>query len=547
MADTSGIQAALPQNSSSLSVMNPLDVMVKLQGLQNSQMQNKLYQQQLLNEQQSLENAKLTNRIGTQGLNTTMQSRARTIMFDLSNRADSDLAGGGLFKQALDDELLAGTIDQNTHDRSIQQIDRVTANGGDKNGALYRPMLNSAFASTMSPSEQVEFLRGKVKQTTLPGGQSQDVLVPGLGAGPGAQTTNVGTPYGGGISPEAGTDIVTLKAPDGTTRQFTKDQMNRLNLQGQGWTVVPQGSGTTIVPPGAVGGGAPLGAPGQPAAAPAAQPGTVAPVPSNAPPPVGGPNQAPAAKNTAGGPGDLLGKPIPSEGQVALANASRTKDMADLGQLTSRNWNDQQYNIQTVLKMANARDKNGNPIIDTGVGTEGKNLVAQMINNLNPSVAAFLGVDANKQDNMSDLYKSLARIALSNGQRSDADLFQSVASNPSGKMPPRALARAAGYLLALNNQDAVVTQEAHEKATHDPMDTDTHITPTRLRVQNGLDFNAFRAPYMEPDEQKAYLAGLSDKGQARHDHTMDLMEKWLPQPDAGMAPLAPPAPKAGGK
>ena len=508
-----------------------------VQGIKNAQMQNQLMQQDLLNRQAELpniqqtgENLKLTHDIGSQALAAARMNRARTIMFDLSNRPDSTLAGGDLFRQALDDELTAGSIDKNAHDVALQQIDRITKNGGDKDGSLYRPMLNSAFASTMSPTEQVEFLRGKVQSSTNAAGQTQQVVVPGMGSAPGTQTQNLGTPYGGGLDPAQAADIITLQAPDGTKRQFTRLQVQQYNLLNNGWTIAqPGGSPPAAQPPaqggpaGAPGGNAPLGGP-QPATG--GQPTPPTPPSTEKPPPVGGTTAPPAPKST--GVGDIIGKPTPNEGQIALANASRTKDSADMAQLTTKNWNDMQYSLQTAYNMA--------PKVNTGDGTEVSNYLKRLLTNTMPNVAQTLGIDPNKAIDQQDMFKALARIASSSGNRSDADLFQTIASNPSQHMSPAALQRAAGYVMALNAQESVLTQAAHDQSTHDALDLNTQNPAVRLRIQNGLDPNAFRSPYMEDDEWKKYKDGLSEAGKDRLRKSLLLMKQYLPQPGAGLSP-----------
>lgn len=496
MADTSGILAAVPQGVQA--PPNPLQTLGTIQDITNAQTLNKLYQQDILNKQQELQNLQLTNQTGQFNLMNAQQSRARALLFGLSNRSDDELKGGGALTDVINRETQTGFLQPKAASDLQQQVDEITKNGGAQNGALYRPLMDRLYSVNMPTDQAVEFLRGKTVQTTLPGGMSQAVVVPGLGAAPGTPTRSIGTPYGGGVEPGSGADLMDVQLPDGTHMQMTRSQLATANL--------PAGARAT-----------PVAATSSPAAAGGTTTGTSG-----------------TATGTGGAGASVappLGTPLPNADQIKLANASRAQALTDMGNLTSRNWNDMQGSLNTI--------RNLSPSVDSGKGTDFANTAKQILVNTLPNVATSLGIDPNKSMDQQDLWKALSRAAAASGNRSDADLFQKVSSNPNQEMSPVAMQRAAGYVLALNNQEAVLTREAAAESTNQPLDLTTHYAAKRLAVQDQTDPNAFRVPYMTDDELSAYRKTLTTPGAvARFNRTLKLMKQYLP-PAGGLPATAP--------
>ena len=228
MADVSGITAALPSQQQ----MNPLQAATTIQGIQNSQVLNKLYQQDLLNKQQELQNLQLTNQTGQSTLAMAQRQRNGQLLFGLSNMSDKQLQGGGPIYQTLQSELNDGTIDAQRYPAMKAEIDKITQNGGDQDGSLYRPLLNRGLTYSMAGPEAAAFLTGTRETSTTPGGLTQVVQVPGLGSAPGTPTRNLGTPYGGGLTPQEGVQPITIYLSDGTSRQITGQEARQYQLNG---------------------------------------------------------------------------------------------------------------------------------------------------------------------------------------------------------------------------------------------------------------------------------------------------------------------------
>lgn len=478
MADVSGILAA--GNIGRTADADPLKQMSTVQGIINSQMQNRLYQQQLVNAQQDLQNkqqalanSQLENQSGQYKLNDAMQTRANAVLFSLSNRSDAELAGGAPLYDAIDREQKSGMLRPEMAAALKQQIDQVTQSGGAQNGAAYRPLLNALFSRNMPTAEAVSFNIGQQRETTTPDGQTQIVQTPGIGAAPGTPTKTVGTPFGGGLSASEGSQLVDYRDPaSGRIIQVTKKQL---------WDSQHGGPAIGGVSAGGAGGGASAGAPRQ--------------------------------------------------DEIDTAAHSRNQQQADVQNISSRNFSDMQGSLNSIIKLS----RSGVP---SGPGTDTMTNVRQILSNTMPGTAKFLfgeGVTAQSM-NQQDMWKALSRAALASGSRSDADLFASQASNPNAKMSPEAMQRAAAYVLGLNNQEVVLTREAANNSTNEPKDLGTHYVTQRMQTQDKTDPNAFRFPYMDDAERAKYRASLVTQDQKdRFANTIQLMKKWLP-PTASMTP-----------
>ena len=500
MADVSGITAALPAQQQ----IDPLQAATTIQGIQNSQVLNKLYQQDLLNKQQELQNLQLTNQTGQSTLAMAQRQRNGQLLFGLSNMSDKQLQGGGPIYQTLQSELNDGnaTIDAQRYPAMKAEIDKITQNGGDQDGSLYRPLLNRGLTYSMAGPEAAAFLTGTRETSTTPGGLTQVVQVPGLGSAPGTPTRNLGTPYGGGLTPQEGVQPITIYLSDGTSRQITGQEARQYQLNG--------------LPPGLSwspnGGAAAPGAATAPPPGTDVHPGTVAPIGTGSIPGMGG--------------------AIPNDQQKAAAIESQKQASTGMQNVSSRSWADMQGSLQSVINLAGK--------VQTGPGTDSANYMKQLISNISPSLAASLGIDPSKANDTQEMAKMLARISSAGGYGSDAQMFENIASNPSNKMNPDALRRAAGYVKSLNDQEEVLTRAANDQATHQPLNMQTWYGNTRGQIQAGLDQGTFRVPYMSDPEYADYRKSLNtpDKINAAK-HTLDLMHQYL-RPPMALAPSTQP-------
>lgn len=236
MPDTSAILTQnLPQPQ------NPLNTLTTLQQLQ-------LQQAQTANTRQQTQNLITTNDQGQQTLAVNRMNRQAQVAYGLSNMTDDQLKGGAPIRSALDAELAAGTIDQNTHDVALANLPPATqADGTPTPGATYRPILNSHMVAALTPAQAVQAVTGSPVQVdngqTIQGAQQGGALGqhPGVLLGPNGQPLQ--TPSGApGIQkvtpPETNANLVKVWNP--ATQQ--NDFVPRSSL--------PGASGATTPPPG---------------------------------------------------------------------------------------------------------------------------------------------------------------------------------------------------------------------------------------------------------------------------------------------------------
>src|ERR1044072_7443143 len=320
MADVSGILAAGNiGKQAGEGAMQPLTVMQTLQGIQNQQAQNKLYQQQLLNKQQELENLKLTNQTGNYNLANAQQTRAQAILFSLGNRSDAELTGGKPLYDAIQREQQGGMLTQEAANNLRAQVDQVTQAGGSQNGAAYRPLLNSLFSRNMPTAEAVQYLQGQTHVATNPDGSSSVVMTPGIGAPAGAQNRTLGGSFGGGLTPSEQVATQTLYNPD-TGRPYTAtNQQIRQATQGGGASSTAPTPASTPANTGASTGAGGTGSGGT-------QPST------------GGTTQQPPSATSKIQ--SSLGSDRPLDSEITLSQQNKARQQEDLQNLSSKNFND---------------------------------------------------------------------------------------------------------------------------------------------------------------------------------------------------------------
>jgi len=476
-ANVSGIGTATNWLTQSRAPQQPslLETVGSLQSLANASAQNDLQKQDLLNKQQELANSQLgiLGQIAT-GIALTTPPEQLT----------PDFVKNKMEELKVHMPLMAGHLtDMEAH---VTKDDNATT--------LKQKLMTYGLMSVKPPDAQSMAGTRGTMQTYDKSGMPVQVgtVQPGMGMPGEGQVVPQGAGVPMSISPDTGTDLVEVKKPDGTLTQVPRQQVFQYNLLQHGWTLTKPlagaATGATVTPP-------PTG-------------GTTTPPPA-----------APAQSTLP------LGQTLPNAEQLKLQAASRAQDTTDMASLSSRNFADLQGSLASIRNLSTT--------VSSGKGTEYANTAKQILTNALPNVAAALGIDPNKSYDQQDLWKALSRAALASGNRSDADLFTQISANPNHDMSPVAMRRAAEYVLALNTQESVLTQEAHAQATHDPLDTNKQNAATRLRIQNSTDQNAYRLAYAPEEEQRAYLSKLGKDERKKYAYTMSLIDKYA-QPAAGM-------------
>lgn len=195
-ADTSGIKNAIP--SGTVQQLNPLQTLSTIQTIQNQQMQNRLWEQDLLNKRQELENLKLTNQSGQTDLGQKMRVNAFNSLITL-NRLDDP----NMLKEA--PGVLAQLKSANNLPPALEAQVQQDIQNGDA-GALRTHISNGL--SLLNPDLRQSVL-GSPTATVIPGGKTQWQLIPGPLSAPGTQAVPLGQPVGGGLTPAEAAQRVT--------------------------------------------------------------------------------------------------------------------------------------------------------------------------------------------------------------------------------------------------------------------------------------------------------------------------------------------------
>lgn len=490
--------------------VNPLAQAQAAASLGNTLQQNALLKQSTTNAGIAGEQAQ-TN-LNNQG--AANYARASFGLLSLPPDQTSGQSGYDNIKRSADELLAQSNTPSaaNIHAQLIASLPPAVGSDGkptDYTGWIKQHAFSAA--SNFTGPQLAQVLLGTQVPSTLPGGMTQIQQVPGIGAPAGTPVRPIGQPIGGGMSPEAGSDLVNvIDTNTGRNQQVPRAQIPYL---APGWSVAPNQSGAPAPMQPPQGSAPPQGSVPPPGGPRMPVPGQSAPTAPQVP---GGPlqpPQAPQAKPFG------MGQAAPLPQEIDTAATARNQGQADLSALTSSNWNDQQASLNTIRNLSQGG-------VSTGKGTDFQNRMSQVFTNIAPPVAKALGIDPSKADDTQEVAKAMARVAASQGNRSDAQQFLSAAANPNTEMSPGALQRVAGYVMALNNQQRVLTQEAVSKATNMPKDTTTQYPAVRLQIQNQTDPNAFRAPYMAPDELNSYVKSLSPAQARKFDYTLNLIQKY---------------------
>ena len=389
---TAGIQAALPAQSQ----QNPLQMLSTFQGIQNQQVQNKLYQQDLLNRQQELQNLQLTNTTGQLANTKTIQGMASGVAWMLYTdpnlnyqRANDGInLAEGLGYPSSQLEKLRQTI---TPDMSPDQI---------------RPIFRNAAMYFTPPDTQQRMMNPGT--TTLKSGLvDYPAVVPQVGdlqgrpAGVPVLAWPANTGIGGaqsGIQQVAPPGWQQGVTPGGGTEQVPSPALNPFGNP----IILPSsgGSGGTVAPP-----------------TPAVAGGPVAPAPaqSAAPPPAQG-----APNVTTGG---LVRTALSPEEQAANAQSAQkfqAETAFDSGYAQSN-----QQNLGALEALRNA---------DTGKGSTERNWAKGFVLSVfGPDYAKRLGIDENKVDwfDIANKYLTARQANLSGPAATDFARHERELSNPS--------------------------------------------------------------------------------------------------------------------
>lgn len=186
---------------------NPLTAAQGAFGLANT-----IYQGQNIQANTALTNTQ--NQQAQTNLATGQMNRSFQVTAGLLNLSDGQLAGGQAVRDALSAEHQAGTLNDNSYSTALSSLPAATQSDGSPTPAsAWRQVLTSHLLTAHSPADEYNRTVGTVQSTTLPGGMTQYMGVPGPSAAPGASVTPIGQPVGGGMSPEASNDIVTITSP----------------------------------------------------------------------------------------------------------------------------------------------------------------------------------------------------------------------------------------------------------------------------------------------------------------------------------------------
>ena len=389
MADVSGITSALPAQSQ----QNPLQMLSTIQGIQNSQSLNKLYQQELLNKQQDLENLKLTNQTGQLANTKTIQGMASGVSWML--HTDPNLT----YERANDGINLAESLGYPS-----SQLEKLRSTiTPDMSPDKMREIFGNA-ALYFTPPETAQRMMNPGTTTLTSGQVSYPAIVPQVGDMQGRpagvpipawnQNQGIGAP--GGVQQLPAPAFQAGVNPAGGVQQTPSPPLGPFGQP-------IQSSATPITLPSAGSGGTP----------------TAAPV---APPPLGA-----APPPTSGG---LVTTALPAEQQAAnTLSAAKLQSEMDFDSKYP------QANQQNLAALGALRNAN------VGPGSTQRNWAQSfMLSVGGPDYAKRLGIDENKINwyDEANKYLTARQNALSGPAATDFGREQQKLSNPSTEISKNA-------------------------------------------------------------------------------------------------------------
>lgn len=462
--------------------INPLDTLNQIQGYRNSQVQNQLLQQNLLNSQQQLTNMQTQNATGQQQLNVARANREAQVAFGLSN--DPNLTRDKVVS-ALDSELASGTIDQNTHDQYIAGLPPDSAGP-----TALRTAINSHLVATLAGPEAIRAVYGGPVSVDngagIQGGMQSGPLAP---AGAGGLNMN-GQTVGRGLPPQVVPGIDTRPTlPNGAPNPNYGAKTNQ--VVGGGST--PDYSNT----PNPLAGGLTSNQVNQ-GAPPQGSP--VVPVPGAAPAP-----QASSAP------------PPGSVGYTSLAPGQEQAMTASAGQYAADRQNAGTFAqrivpLQRALTLANETT--------TGPGTEWLNNVKSFILARAQNIPGF---DPNKiaVANYDELSKYLTQVASNSPMAagSDTRLASAFSGNPSTHISQLAVQDTLKTNIALERMQ----QAAFSEYKGPPSGYADYLK----NFSNTVDPRAFETDMMTDAQKKAVVASMTTKADIdRYKNSLILAQKY---------------------
>lgn len=457
-------------------------------------------------------------------LATGQMNRSFQVTAGLLNLPDEQLAGGQAVRDALAAEHQAGTIGNSAYQTALSTLPPPNqADGTPTPASAFRQVLTSHLLAAHSPADEYNRTVGTVQATTLPGGMTQYIGVPGPSGAPGAQVRPIGSPVGGGMNPEASNDLITVTSPvSGRTVQIARQDAAAWAAAGYPTDSLGQPTGfdrsgppqsyKAPPPPNPLGGRGP--APLRSGGGPAPTGELDKPIPSDLlppnpdviptgggtgglPPPPPGIVTPPKPAQTSTGPTAPVDRTIPSPQDMDVAKNSRAYQQSEVAGVSGQDMINKNRALDTISNLS--------PGSTTGKGTGTTQDLATVVSNISTPLAKFLGIDpANKADR-AELLKNMHQYATAAGNGTDAQLIAAQMSSPNENMPPATAQAVARTLRGVNNYFNAITREAASKATNNPKDLDTHFGNVRTQIAGNTDMAAF---LHTPSQTAAYIAAM---------------------------------------
>lgn len=500
---------------------NPTNPLTAAQGAFG--LANTIYQGQNIQANTALTNTQ--NQQAQTNLATGQMNRSFQVTAGLLNLPDEQLAGGQAVRDALAAEHQAGTIGNSAYQTALSTLPPPNqADGTPTPASAFRQVLTSHLLAAHSPADEYNRTVGTVQSTTLPGGMTQYVGVPGPSGAPGAPIRPIGSPVGGGMTPEASNDLITVTSPvSGRTVQIARQDAAAWAAAGYPTDSLGQPTGfdrsgppqsyKAPPPPNPLGGRGP--APLRSGGGPAPTGELDKPIPSDLlprnpdviptgggtgglPPPPPGIVTPPKPAQTSTGPTAPVDRTIPSPQDMEVAKNSKAYQQSEVAGVSGQDMINKNRALDTISNLS--------PDARTGKGTAVSQDLATVVSNISPVLAKSLGIDPTKQADRAELLKNMAQYQMSAGNGTDAKLIAAQASSPNDTMPPATAQAVARTLRGVNNYYNAITREAASLAVNDPKNLDSHFGNVRTQIAGNTDINAFLISNQQQLAQ--YLATL---------------------------------------
>lgn len=488
-----------------------------VQQIKNAQAQNLLTQQDI-----QLRGVQ-TNQAQT-NLNTQRMNRQAQIAYGLSNLPDAQLAGGAPVRAAIDAELAAGTIDQNTHDVFLKNLPPATDQNGNPTPApVWRQAINSHLIGTLAGPDAIKAVTGQ--PYVMNNGQT---LQPGMIAGPLSGQPGAFNPAGPSTtilpSPESQNTPETVWDPNanGGVGGFVYQPRGSLpGFGGRGGaggganTPASSGGGTTNQPTSPQNGPPRLNPPpSQPQ--PQQQPQPAQPQPPQPAQPQ--PRQAAAAQPPPG-----------STDEFATSAKQYAADNLAGGSFTQRVF--PLYQADSLLKNTT-----------TGGGTETVNSVRNFLLAQAPWLESVgLGRDKVQAANYDELQKYLQQYV--NGQPfasgSDQRLASALTGNPSTHINNLAAQNVVKAAIGLERMKQAGLEEFN--ATHPP-GSGAQYSRWLTNWSSNIDPRAFIVDKLSPDQRTAMFKSMTPQERTQFAKSYSIARKY---PDLMTSQAMPPPVQAG--